>query len=124
MLPLLLLALASTSTALSSPTPAPAPDRTRTVIEAVHRSGAVPRCWNAYLEATPEAGSVRFRLRVEVNASGAIERVALLDPTPPPFEGCVRTQLRRLTVPAGAAVTVETTYSFTADGPAPVPTGP
>ena len=86
--------------------------RSSTVIDGIHRSGAVPRCWNAYLHMEPEAGSVRFRVRVEVSAAGVVERVNVLDPTPPPLVECVRTQVQRVTFTAGSAVTVETTYAF------------
>src|SRR5687768_13037928 len=74
--------------------------RSRAVTEAVHHSGAVPRCWNAYLHAEPAAGSVRFRVRVDVAASGAFERVAVLDPVPLALAGCVRTQLAQVRVTA------------------------
>ena len=100
----------------------PEPSRGHVVLEAVHRTGAVPRCWNAYLDHQPDAPSVRFRLRVDVDAAGAITHAVVLDATPPLLAGCIRTQLQLAHVPAGTAITVETTYSFNAGTPAPVPT--
>jgi hypothetical protein len=124
---LLLLALLGTS-ATTAPrlaqTGAPPADRGHVALAAIHRSGAVPRCWNAYLQSDPNAVSVRFRLRAEIAASGAVERVALLDPVPSALADCLRSQLRRVSVAPGPAVTVETTYSFVAGSPAPVPAAP
>ncbi len=119
-LALALLASPSQSQRLAQ-TPPREPTRNHVVLEAVHRSGAVQRCWNAFVQHQPEAPSVRFRLRVEVNDSGAVTSAVVLDPAPTAFAGCVSTQLRRVTVPAGPAITVETTYSFAAGTPAPVP---
>jgi hypothetical protein len=99
----------------------PAPDRSHAVLEAIHRSGAAQRCWNAFLQHQPDAPSVRFRLRVEVNDEGAVTQAAVLDPTPSLFANCVRNEVRHAAVPAGPAITVETTYSFAAATPAPIP---
>ena len=91
------------------------------MLEAVHRSGAVPRCWNAFIQHQPDAPSVRFRVRIEVDASGAVSEATVLDPTPTLFATCVRNEVRRASAPAGTAVTVTTTYSFAAGVPAPIP---
>lgn len=102
----------------------PRSSRAEAVIEAVHRSGAVARCWNAYLRSTPEAPSVRFRVRIEVSADGSVRQVSVLDPAPAALTLCVRAELRRISMAAGEAVSVETTYSFAAGVPAPVPAAP
>jgi hypothetical protein len=92
------------------------------VLEAVHRSGAVPRCWNAFIQRQPDAPSVRFRVRIEVDETGRVSTATVLDPTPTLFAQCVHNEVRRATVPAGPAISVTTTYSFAAGTPAPVPT--
>jgi hypothetical protein len=115
-----LLALVVPSRASSQADGGP-PNRTSVVIEALHRSGAAQRCWNAFLHANPDSGSVRLRVRVEVSASGGLERVTFLEPAPEPLTNCVRAELRRFSVAAGPTATVETTYSFSAGVPAPVP---
>jgi hypothetical protein len=97
--------------------------RSSLVVDAALRSGAVPRCWNAYLQSNAEASSARFRVRIELNDAGAFHRVTVLDPAPPPLVGCVQAQLARLSIPRGEAIVVVTTYSFAAGMPAPVPAG-
>ena len=112
----------SSSSAPPSSGPSAAPvSRNHEVIEALHRSGAVPRCWNAFIQHSPEAPSARFRVRVEVDASAAVHDVVIIDPIPTLLAGCVRNELRRATVPAGSAITISTTYSFAAGAPAPIP---
>ena len=105
----------------SAQTPPAEPSRTHVVLEAVHRSGAVPRCWNAFLQHQPDAPTVRFRLRVEVDANGVVTEATVLDPTPLLLANCIRAQVRHATIPAGPAITVETTYNFGAGTPAPIP---
>jgi len=91
------------------------------VVNAIHHSGATQRCWNAFLASDPDAPSVRVSLRVEVAATGAVTSVTVLSPIPPTLLSCVRTQVSRARIPAGAAVTVTTNYGFSAGVPAPIP---
>lgn len=100
----------------------PSPSRTHEVLAALHRSGTVQRCWNAYLRHAPDAPSVQFRLRVEVSAAGAVTRVVVRDPAPTTLTDCVSSQLRHVSVPPGPTIlTVESTYGFAAGVTAPVP---
>jgi hypothetical protein len=103
---------------------APRLDRSSTVVEAIHRSGVVPRCWNAFVHQEPNSPSVQFRLRVEVTAQGTVHSVAVLDPTPESLAQCIRTQVGRLSLPTGDAITVQTGYAFSPGMTAPVPMGP
>jgi hypothetical protein len=113
-------ALLSPASRLAQATPAPA-SRTNAVLDALYRSGTVPRCWNSYLRTEPNAPSVRIRVRLEVDAAGAVRAVAVLDPAPPGLVGCIRTEAQRLSVGPGEASTAQATYAFTAGAPAPVP---
>lgn len=112
-----LLPLSSRSQSVLDPTG----NRSRDAALALHRTGAVPRCWNAFLAENPDAASAQFRLRVAVDAQGHVGQVTVRDPVPPELLECVRTQLRRAEIAPGAAVTVDTTYAFAAGTPAPVP---
>lgn len=99
----------------------PNADQVREVVERVHRSGAAPRCWNAFIAQNAESPSVQFRLRIETDGAGGVRSVLVLDPTPVAFAECVQTQVRGLTNVPGPSLTATTTYAFRAGLAAPVP---
>jgi hypothetical protein len=64
---------------------------------------------------------VHFRLRVEVNATGAVHAVTVMDPIPEPLVQCIRGQVAHVALPAGEPITVQSGYSFAPGATAPVP---